>query len=113
MGRAAQDHAEAAKWYRIAAELGDAAAQLNLGIMYFHGRGVPQDYVESHKWLNLAASRFLPSEAEKRVRALKNRHIVANKMSQQRMEEAQSLARDWKPRQSAAQLETRSSSLAV
>ena len=24
---------------------------------YANGRGVPQDYVEAHKWLNLAASR--------------------------------------------------------
>ena len=25
--------------------------------MYFNGRVVPQDYVEAHKWYNLAASR--------------------------------------------------------
>src|SRR5262249_52331134 len=102
----AQDHAEAARWYHLAADQGNAAAQLNLGIMYFLGRGVPQDYVESHKWLNLAASRFLPSEAVNRARAIKNRDIVAKKMSQQRIEEAQSLVRNWKPRQSALELET-------
>ena len=56
-----QDYAEAVKWYRKADDQG-IRAELNLGIMYYHGRGVPQDYVQAHKWLNLAASRFLPSE---------------------------------------------------
>ncbi len=92
-----QDYAEAVKWYRKAADKGDAAAQLNLGIMYYHGRGVAQDYVEGHQWLNLAASRFLPSEAEKRDRAIKNRDIVAKKMTLSQIAEAQRLAREWKP----------------
>jgi TPR repeat protein len=93
-----QDYVEAVKWYRKAADKGDAAAQLNLGIMYYHGRGVAQDYVEGHQWLNLAASRFLPSEAEKRGRAIKNRDIVAKKMTLSQIAEAQKLAREWKPR---------------
>ena len=29
-----QDYAEAVKWYRLAADQGDAAAQNNLGFMY-------------------------------------------------------------------------------
>ena len=33
------NHAEAAAWFRRAAEQGDADAQLNLGIMYLVGRG--------------------------------------------------------------------------
>ncbi|HTR58810.1 MAG TPA: tetratricopeptide repeat protein, partial [Casimicrobiaceae bacterium] len=101
-----RDYAEAAKWFRQAAEEGNAAAQLNLGIMYFYGRGVPQDYLEAHKWLNLAAARFLPSEAEKRARAVKNRDIVARKMTPQRIEDAQDLARAWRPRHPARALET-------
>ena len=31
--------------------------QSNLGVIYVKGQGVPQDYVEAHKWVNLAASR--------------------------------------------------------
>jgi TPR repeat protein len=92
-----QDYAEAVAWYRKAADHGDAAAQLNLGIMYYFGRGVAQDYVDAHKWLNLAASRFLPSEAEKRARAVKNRDIVAKKMTLSQLAEAQTFAREWKP----------------
>lgn len=32
-----QDYAEALKWYRVAAEQGDANAQFNLGFMYNNG----------------------------------------------------------------------------
>ena len=35
------DLADAARWYRRAADLGDATAQLNLGEMYMLGLGVP------------------------------------------------------------------------
>ena len=50
-----QDYAEAVKWYRLAAEQGDANAQYNLGLMYDNGQGVPQDYAEAVKWYRLAA----------------------------------------------------------
>ncbi len=38
-----QDYAEAAKWYRLAAEQNNAAAQYNLSLMYANGQGVPRD----------------------------------------------------------------------
>ena len=50
-----QDYREALKWYRLAADQGDADAQLNLGGMYARGEGVPQDYREALKWYRLAA----------------------------------------------------------
>ena len=50
-----QDYAEAARWYRQAAEQGHADAQLNLGIMYDNGQGVPQDDVEAVRWYRQAA----------------------------------------------------------
>ena len=40
---------------RLAAEQGDAAAQINLGVMYAEGRGVPQDDAEAVRWFRLAA----------------------------------------------------------
>ena len=40
---------------RARAEAGHANAQVNLGIMYDIGRGVPQDYVEAVRWFRLAA----------------------------------------------------------
>jgi hypothetical protein len=97
-----QDYAEALKGYRRAAEQGQAAAQLNLGIMHFYSRGVPRDYVEAPKWLNLAAGRFPPSATEKRARAIRNRDIVAKKLTAQRLVRRRVSLRAWKPRQPAA-----------
>jgi TPR repeat protein len=43
------------KWYRLAADQGDANGQYILGIMYADGKGVPQNYAEAMKWYRLAA----------------------------------------------------------
>jgi TPR repeat protein len=51
----AGEYAEAVKWYRLAAEQGDADAQSNLGFMYANGRGVPENDAEAVKWYRLAA----------------------------------------------------------
>ena len=50
-----QDHVEAAKWYRKAAEAGYAPAQSNLGNMYRDGEGVEQDHVEAVTWYRKSA----------------------------------------------------------
>jgi TPR repeat protein len=50
-----QDYVEAVKWFRLAAEQGDAQAQCNLGILHDQGEGVPQDFTEACKWWKLAA----------------------------------------------------------
>ena len=39
----------------LAAEHGDAKAQLDLGNLYYLGEGTPQDYAEAAKWYRLAA----------------------------------------------------------
>ena len=49
------NHDEAVKFFRIAAETGDACAKHCLGVMLNKGQGVKQDYEGSFKWLNLAA----------------------------------------------------------
>ena len=41
---------EAARWYRKAADQGNAAAQFNVGMMYELGQGVMQDYAEAARW---------------------------------------------------------------
>ena len=93
-----QDYAMAVSWYRKAAEQGNAGAQLNLGVMYANSKGVTQDYVQAHKWMKLAASRFDASEKEARNIAVKNRDLVASKMTPAQIAEAQMLAREWKPK---------------
>ncbi len=47
-------HAEAVSRFRPLAEAGDDRAQYWLGIMYFEGKGVPQDDVRAYLWLSLA-----------------------------------------------------------
>ena len=50
-----QNYKEAFKWYRLAADQGDAVAQFNLGVMYYNGQGVTQNYVYAHMWANISA----------------------------------------------------------
>ena len=51
-----QDYAQAADWYRKAADQGVARAQFNLGVLYDQGQGVPQDYAQAADWYRKAAS---------------------------------------------------------
>jgi TPR repeat protein len=76
-------------WYRKAADQGDAMAQNNLGVAYYDGTGVAQDYVQAHKWWNLSA-------ASGNADAVKNRDIVASKMTPAQIAEAQRLASAWR-----------------
>jgi len=72
------------------AEQGSDAAQYNLGLMYHKGQGIPQDYALAHMWFNLSGS-----SGDKDC--VKNRNIVEKKMTPQQIEEAQEMARNWKP----------------
>ncbi len=44
-----RDDAEAVKWYRKAAEAGNAKGMVKLGLLYAKGRGVAEDDVEAAK----------------------------------------------------------------
>lgn len=50
------DSEAALKEFRPLAALGDARAQFELGYMYEHGKGVPQDYKESLIWFRKSAA---------------------------------------------------------
>lgn len=93
-----KEYAEAMKWLSKAAEHGVPKAQTDLATMYTNGQGVPQDYVQAHKWFNLAASQFSASESEGRAAAVKSRDRLAAKMTPEQIAEAQKLAREWKPK---------------
>jgi hypothetical protein len=62
----------------------------NLGAAYADGRGVVQDDVQAHKWLDLATSR--PSD-ENREQAIRTRDGIAARMTIEQITEAQRLAR--------------------
>jgi TPR repeat protein len=51
----AQNYAQAADWYRKAAEQNHGLAQFNLGVMYASGQGVVRDDVQSVAWFGRAA----------------------------------------------------------
>jgi uncharacterized protein len=54
------DYATALKIYRPLAEHGNASAQTALGVIYEHGQGVPQDFVQAVIWYNEAAYQGAP-----------------------------------------------------
>lgn len=54
-----KDYQKALKWYKKAAEQGDAGAQFNLAVMYYYGEGTPQNYSQALKWYNKAADKGL------------------------------------------------------
>jgi TPR repeat protein len=80
-----QDYAEAARWYRLAADQGLSDAQYDLGLMYGDGEGVEQDDVRAHMWANIAASLGNDDGRELRER-------MASRMTPQQIEEAQERA---------------------
>jgi tetratricopeptide (TPR) repeat protein len=49
------DYATALRWYRKAADQGNASAQANLGWMYENGQGISQDSAEALRWFRKAA----------------------------------------------------------
>ena len=85
-----QDYSEAMIWFQRAAEQGHRVAKLYLGVMYAEGRGVPQDYVRAHMWFSLSA-------AQGEQRAVKTLEMAERRMTPAQINEAQKLARDWKP----------------
>jgi TPR repeat protein len=90
-----QDYAEAARWFRKAADQGNSLSQFTLGVMYNVGQSVPQDYVMAHMWLNLATS---TAAGDDQKRYARERDTVATKMTPEQIAEAQRLAREWRPK---------------
>jgi len=72
---------------RNAAERGDSEAQCQLGIMYAKGEGVLHDDATAYAWLSLASARGEEF-------AIKNRDIVADKLTPEQRGKAQILANE-------------------
>ena len=85
---------DAAKWFQRAANQGMVFAQLNLGLLYAAGNGVPQDNVEAFKWLELAFF-ALPTGGPRSdvARAMTD---VAAKMTREQIDDAKRRERGWK-----------------
>ena len=66
--------------------------QFFLGVMCDNGEGVPEDDVQAHMWLNLAASRRTGEDRETSVSV---RDLIAEELTPDDLSEAQRLAREW------------------
>jgi TPR repeat protein len=123
------DYAAAQREWLPLAEQGSAAAQYNLALMYYDGKGVPQDYTQAANWFLRAAEQdyieaqhnlgamYGVGKGVKRdyVQAYKwlnicaskgnqgcaaQRDLVSKKLNASKLAEAQRLSSDWKPRAS-------------
>jgi TPR repeat protein len=70
-----------------------ANARAALGEFYAFGLGVPRDYVEAQKWLDLAVNSLPPGD--ERDAFTQERDSLAAQMTQSQVAEAKRLARDW------------------
>jgi TPR repeat protein len=78
----------AVQWYKKAAEQGEPMAQTNLGVAYAQGEGTKQDIILAYVWFSLAAAQGLTA-------ALENRNLLKQDMSEQLVQNAQRLTRDY------------------
>ena len=85
-----QDYRAAHSLLEPYAQAGESEAQLTLGRLFAKGDGVLQDYVQAHRWFNLAASGGLR-------RARIERDAIAEKMTPRQIARAQTLARNFQP----------------
>ncbi len=126
-----RDYAEAAKWFRKAADQENAQAQFRLGFCYKIGQGVPQDSAEAAIWFQKSAdqgyakAQFLLGDCydggigvtKDAVEAYKwynlasaqgnegaptLRNIIAASMTPDQIAEAQKLSREFKPHKESA-----------
>ena len=83
-----EDDIEAVRWYRLAAEQGNANAQFNLGTMYDTGEGVPEDDIEAYALFSIAAAQGIEKAKRRKERLSKN-------MTRAQIDEAQKLSREY------------------
>lgn len=89
-GKGVDQNAEtAAKWYRAAAEQGEAASQYELGALYRDGAGVPKDLENAYAWMSVA-----DSLGNKRAKA--GLAGLDGQLSGEEMANAQKLAAEYK-----------------
>lgn len=125
-----QDYSTALKEWRPLAEKGSAAAEFNLGLLYYDGRGVSQDYPEAARWFERSADQgyakaqynlgemYAVGKGVKRdyVQSYKwlsvcaaggnntcgeHRDWVEKKLKGSQLSNARRLAQEWKPKSSS------------
>jgi TPR repeat protein len=92
-----ENHAQAAQWFRLAAEQGHPDAQFNIGRMHLDGDGVPQDAFEAYRWIGLSIPRFVAGEDVMRDTALTARNTAAAALTAAQIAEAEVQIENWSP----------------
>jgi TPR repeat protein len=87
-----RDMAQAAAWYRKAADQGDPSAQGTLGMLYTVGQGVDRSDVEAYYWLDLAADVKGPNQAQYAA----NRQVVGTRITADELADVQDRVAKWK-----------------
>jgi hypothetical protein len=92
------DYAQKTLCYRKAAEQGDARAQFNLGVLYYMGNGVAQDFAKAYFWFNLATAAEQDAslmEQSTKYRATRCRGEAASHLAPADLSREQERARKW------------------
>lgn len=84
-----RDHAVG--WYAISAVRGYPPAQVSFGMAFYAGSGVPQDYIQSYKWINLALQRGYGKNNK-----FRDREVLRSKLTEQEAEQARNEIKEWK-----------------
>lgn len=90
-----QDYWQAVKWLRLAAEYRHFEAQNYLGVMYVKGRGVIQDHKMAYMYFHLCYLNRDNIAPKREDVALRNRDLIAKKMTSEQIEEAERMASKW------------------
>jgi uncharacterized protein len=93
-----RDLAEAAGWYRKAADQGLAPAMYQLSLAYSSGAGVSQDRVAAYEWMDLALYRARGGLRNAYSTAL---NALAAKTTPKDITEARRLVEAWKAKRSS------------
>jgi uncharacterized protein len=94
--------AEAAEWFRKAAEQGHLYAQSQLASMYQLGDGVPKDLVQAYFWYSLVAAKLTEAEKRRSWNAADELKELAKSMTAAQIAESERLFKSWKPRKEYA-----------
>ncbi|MBI2993240.1 MAG: sel1 repeat family protein [Gammaproteobacteria bacterium] len=80
-----QSYAEAAKWFRKAAEHRVSQAQYKLGLLYTNGQGLPRDFEQAFAWYSVGA-------AHKHQKSMEAVSGAREQLSPEELKEADKLA---------------------
>ncbi len=92
----ARDDDSALLWFQKAADHGDPEAMFRLGDAFEFGKGTPIDYVRGYAWYERAIVSFPASWTVSRDRAVASRNAITGKMTAAQLQDAQTLAREWR-----------------